>query len=275
MSRTLLGVTGWPVGHSRSPAMHNAALAELGLDWLYVALPLSPERFDATVPALAGSGFRGLNVTVPHKSAAHRLADRRTPAVEAIGAANTLTFEEGGGLRADNTDAGGFLDALGEPPAGQRAVVLGAGGSARAVVWALIDAGASDVSVWNRSPARARDLAADLGARHVDHPGSADLLVNCTSVGLDGRVSTEDALATLELGGIDPPATVVDLVYGAGPTPVVRWASDRGSRVIGGLEVLVHQGARSLQLWTGRGVPVNVMRRAAVGPPDQTARIRA
>lgn len=275
MPRTLLGVAGWPVGHSRSPAMHNAALAELGLDWLYVPVPLPPERFDATVRALPRSGFRGLNVTVPHKSAAHRLADRRAAAVEAIGAANTLTFEEGGELRADNTDAGGFLDALQQPPAGLRALVLGAGGSARAVVWALIDAGASEVSVWNRSPARARDLAADLGARQVDHPGAADLLVNCTGVGLDAGTGMEEALDALELRGVDPPETVVDLVYGSDPTPVVRWASERGSRVIGGLEVLVRQGARSLQLWTGHEVPVDTMRRAAAEPPGQKGAIGA
>src|ERR671917_1503020 len=115
MPRTLLGVAGAPVAHSRSPAMHNAALAEMGLDWLYVPLPLPPERFEQTVRALPGSGFRGINVTVPHKLAAHRLADEHTDAARAIGAANTLTFTDGR-IAADNTDAGGFLDALGGSP---------------------------------------------------------------------------------------------------------------------------------------------------------------
>ena len=127
MGRTLLGVAGFPVSHSRSPAMQNAALAELGLDWLYVRLPLPPERFAAAAAAFGDSGFKGINVTVPHKVAAHDLAAELTPAAAAIGAANTLTYGAGG-IAADNTDAGGFIDALGEEPRGWRALVLGAGG---------------------------------------------------------------------------------------------------------------------------------------------------
>jgi shikimate dehydrogenase len=265
MPRTLLGVTGFPVAHSRSPAMHNAALAELGLDWLYVGVPLGLEHFDDAVRALPGSGFKGLNVTVPHKGAAHGLADRRSRAAEAIVAANTLTFGPEGKIEADNTDAGGLLDALGQPVAGLRALVLGAGGSARAAVWALIEAGAAEVSVWNRTPERAAQLAADLGARHVALPGPADLLVNCTSVGLGGSVDAAEGQAALGLDGIAPPATVVDLVYGVRPTPVVAWARAGGSRVVEGLEVLVCQGARSLELWTGRDAPIETMRRAAAG----------
>lgn len=265
MPRTLLGVAGFPVAHSRSPAMHNAALAELGLDWLYVALPLPPERFAETVRALPGPGFAGINVTVPHKTAAHGIADRRSHAVEAIGAANTLTFRNGR-IEAENTDAGGFLDALAQPAAGLRALVLGAGGSARAVTWALIEAGAAEVSVYNRTPARAAALAAELGARHVSRPAAGvDLVVNCTNVGLDPSASPDDALDALGLAALDPPATVVDLVYAASPTPVVRWARAGRSRVVGGLEVLVCQGARSLTLWTGCEAPLETMRAAAAG----------
>ncbi|HZI92034.1 MAG TPA: shikimate dehydrogenase [Thermoleophilaceae bacterium] len=267
MARTLLGVAGFPVEHSRSPAMHNAALAALGLDWLYVPLPLAPERFDEAAVALEGSGFRGINVTVPHKVAAHDLAHERSQAAQAIGAANTLTFGYGR-IAADNTDAGGFLDALGEPPDGQRALVLGAGGSARAVVWALVQAGAAEVSVLNRTPERAAALAGELGARKADRAEPADLLVNCTSVGLGGRTPAEEAVAELGLGAIDPPATVVDLVYGDGPAPLAAWAAAAGSRVVEGLEVLVHQGARSLELWTAREAPIEVMRQA-VGPSYQ------
>ena len=264
MSRTLLGVAGHPVGHSRSPAMHNAALAALGLDWLYVPLPLSPERFGAATTALEGSGFRGINVTVPHKVAAHDLAHERSSAAEAIGAANTLTFGDGR-IAADNTDAGGFLDALEDSPGGKRALVLGAGGSARAVVWALVQAGAAEVSVLNRTPERAAALAGALGVRKADRAEPADLLVNCTSVGLGGGVAVDEAVTELGLGAIDPPAVVVDLVYGAGTTPVASWAAAAGSRVVQGLEVLVRQGARSLELWTGREAPVQVMRDAARG----------
>jgi shikimate dehydrogenase len=260
MPRTLLGVAGFPVAHSRSPAMHNAALAAMGLDWLYVPLPLPPERFGEVVRALPASGFRGINVTVPHKLAAHALADEHTEAATAIGAANTLTFADGQ-ITADNTDAGGFLDALGEPARGLRALVLGAGGSARAVAYALREGGADEVSIWNRTPERAAALARELGVRHVEQPGPADLLVNCTSVGLDPATTEAEAIEELGLGAEAPPI-VVDLVYGTGATSLTRWARAAGARVVDGLEVLVAQGARSLEGWTARSVPVDAMRRA-------------
>ena len=272
--RALLGVAGWPVGHSRSPAMHNAALAALGLDWLYVPVPLRAEAFGRTVRALPASGFRGLNVTVPHKEAAAALADERSAAVEAIGAANTLTFADGG-IAAENTDAGGFLDALGESPRGLRALVLGAGGSARAVAWALREAGAAEVSVWNRTPQRAAALAQSLDVRHVERPEPADLIANCTSVGLGGGIVTADAITALGLASTDPPGVLVDLVYGEAPSPLEGWVTDAGGRFVDGLEVLVHQGAGSLAGWSGQPAPVDVMRVAARGPhcaPQQTAR---
>ncbi|MEX2023903.1 MAG: shikimate dehydrogenase [Thermoleophilaceae bacterium] len=266
MGRTLLGIAGFPVAHSRSPAMQNAALRELELDWLYVALPLVPERFAETASSLAASGYRGINVTIPHKAAAHDLADERTAAATAIGAANTLTYEDGR-IEADNTDAGGLLDALGwsgGAPAGVDCLVLGAGGSAGAAAWALREAGAARVSVWNRTAERAADLAADLGVRHADRPRSADLIVNCTSVGLGGEPpGQEAALGAVGLAGIGPPATFCDLVYGSEPTALARWAERGGSRVVDGLEVLVRQGARSLERWTERPAPVDAMRAAA------------
>jgi shikimate dehydrogenase len=201
-------------------------------------------------------------VTVPHKLAARGLVDELTPAAAAIGAVNTLTYGEGS-IAGDNTDAGGFLDALAEDPRGTRALVLGAGGSARAVVWALREAGAQ-VEVWNRTSERARGLAEELEVTAVAHPGTCELLVNCTAVGLAGEEDSDDALG---LAGIEPPATVVDLVYGEGRTPVQAWAESAGSRFVGGLEVLVRQGARSLEGWTGRSAPVDVMRAAAVRRP--------
>lgn len=265
MAPTMLGVAGWPVAHSRSPEMFGPALEELGLDWPYVRLPLPPERFAETALALAGSGFRGINVTMPHKRAAHDLADARTPAAAAIGAANTLTYEDGR-IEADNTDAGGFLDALGQDVAGQRCLVLGAGGSARAVAWALADAGAGDVSVWNRTAARAQELAGDLGLRAVAAPEPADLIVNCTSVGLSDGLDEAEAVGAVALDGIAAPPTFFDLVYGAGPTPLARWAAAGGSRVVDGREMLVRQGARSLERWTGRRAPVEAMRQALLAP---------
>ncbi|GAC1318042.1 MAG: shikimate dehydrogenase [Thermoleophilaceae bacterium] len=256
----LAGVMGDPVAHSRSPAMHNAGYAALGLDWRYLKLPVAAELFAETVQSLPGSGYRGVNVTIPHKRAALALADVAGTAAAAIGAANTLTFEAGS-IEADNTDARGFLDALGRTPAGMRTIVLGAGGAARAVVWALREAGAAEVSVWNRTAARAHELADELGARVVELPEPADLLVNATSVGL---LPGGDAIAELALGTLDPPGVVVDLVYRSeAATPVVAWANRAGSEVIDGLEVLVRQGALSFERWTTRPAPLDVMRRAA------------
>jgi shikimate dehydrogenase len=254
----LAGVLGFPVGHSRSPAMMNAAFRQLGLDWRYFRLPLPPERFEEAARALPGSGYRGANVTIPHKLAAHALADELSDPARAIGAVNTLTFREDGGIAGDNTDAGGLLDAIGEPVSGT-ALVLGAGGAARAAAWALAQAGA-EVTVWSRTSERAAELAADLGVGHSERPGPSELLVNATSVGLRAG----DTLEGLPL--VDA-RVVVDLVYSADPTPVVQWAEERGVRVVEGLEVLVRQGARSLALWTGEEPPVEVMRRAVLQPP--------
>jgi len=256
---TRLGVLGWPVRHSRSPAMHNAALATLGLaGWRYQLLPVPPDLFAETVRALPAAGFLGANVTVPHKEAALALATEATPAALAIGAANTLTFGGGRAIEADNTDAPGLLAALPEPPAGRRALVLGAGGSARAAAWALREAGAADVAVLNRTRERADQLAADLGVRVVTGPEPADLLVNCTTVGLQDERATPVDLAELDGFG-----TVVDLVYRAGGTTLVRAARAQGHPTVDGLEILVRQGALSLQRWTGHAAPLDVMRVAA------------
>jgi shikimate dehydrogenase len=241
--------------------MMNAAFAELRLEWRYLKLPVPPERFAETVRALPGSGYRGANVTIPHKVAAHDVADELSEAARAIGAANTLIFDDGR-IVADNTDAGGLLDALGEPvPA--TALVLGAGGAGRAAVWALRQVGA-EVAVWNRTTARAEALAAALGVRHLPRPEPAELVVNATSVGMAGA-GAHDPAEALGLGRLPPPSVVVDLVYGAEPTPLSRWAAARGARVVDGLEVLVRQGARSLERWTGRAAPLEVMRRAVAG----------
>ena len=256
----LAGVLGYPVGHSRSPLMMSAAFRELGLDWKYLKLPVPAALFEETVRALPASGYAGANVTIPHKLAARALADEVSPAVAAIGAANTLSFADGR-IRADNTDAAGLIAALGQPVAGRRALVLGAGGAGRASAWALREAGA-EVSVWNRTFVRAAALAAELGVGHAERPGPTDVLVNATSVGLQPGMPEEDALAALQLGGSSPPATVVDLVYGEEPTPLWRWASRGHGRVIGGLEVLVRQGALSFELWTGQPAPIEAMRHA-------------
>jgi shikimate dehydrogenase len=261
-----LGVLGWPVAHSRSPAMHNAALRSLEMrDWRYQRLPVPPALFEQTTRALAQSGFVGANVTIPHKQAALALADSASAAAEAIGAANTLMLAADGTIAAENTDAPGLIEAVGEPLAGRTALVLGAGGSARAAVWALLQAGAGEVSIHNRTPERAEQLARELGARAVASPQAADLLVNCTSVGL---APAGDELAQLELtrSAVGEYRLVVDLVYRSGrPTELVSAAREHGARTLDGLDVLVAQGALSFALWTGCPAPLDVMSRAARG----------
>ncbi len=260
---TRLGVLGWPVAHSRSPAMHNAALAAVGLDdWRYQLLPVPPERFDETVRALPAAGFRGVNVTIPHKQAALALADEATDRASAIGAANTLSFEAGR-IIADNTDAPALIAGLPLPAAGKTALVLGAGGSARAAVWALRDAGAAEVRVWNRTPERAERLCAELGGTPVTIAAPADLLVHCTSSGLDAPGSMFKPLP-IGVDDVSGYSCVVDLLYTRGiDTPLVAAALARAIPVLDGLEILVGQGALSFERFTGRPAPVEVMRAAA------------
>jgi shikimate dehydrogenase len=275
--RRRLAVLGQPIAHSRSPAMQNAALAALGLadEWSYEAIEVSPEAFEARVRAMPAEGFAGANVTVPHKLAALELADEASDAARAIGAANTITFA-GGWIGAENTDATGFLDALGESPAGKRALVLGAGGSARAVVWALVK-NAARVTIWNRTPERAERLAWDFDASAVRPEGGAiavqgfDLIVNATTVGMGTAASAGAGsdLKALHLGADSLGEThqLVDLAYGPSETELARIARLRGAAVVDGLEVLVRQGAASLRIWTGKEPPLEVMRRAARPAP--------
>jgi len=252
--RVRFGVLGWPVAHSRSPAM----FAALGVD--YQRLPVPPELFAETVPALGAAGFAGANVTIPHKEAALALADHATPRARAIGAANTLTFVDGA-IHADNTDAPGVIAALPGSVAGRTALVLGAGGSARAVIWALADEGADEVRIWNRTPERAQRLAAELGATAVTEAAAADVLVNCTAVGLDDPAATFEQLpiSATALGSF---RTVVDLVYRPEGTALLRAAQEHGCTIVDGLEVLVRQGALSYEIWTGRAPDLDRMRAA-------------
>lgn len=271
-----LAVVGFPVGHSRSPAMQGAALEALGLgsQWSYGAVEVAPEHFDAKVRDLAMDGYAGVNVTVPHKHAALALADEASEAARQIGAANTLSFLADRTaaddvvvrpwIRADNTDAGGLLAALPTTPLDARTLVLGAGGAARAVVWALVGEGAR-VEVWNRTNARAVDLCADLGGKAVEAPVQSDydLIVNTSSAGLDG----EDPFAALPLqpGGFVAGQLVVDMVYGERPSPLLVAAETAGAATVDGLEILVQQGALSLAIWTDREPPIDAMRAAVRG----------
>jgi shikimate dehydrogenase len=260
----LLAVIGHPVAHSRSPDMQTAALAELGLagEWTYSAIDVAPEDFEATIAELAVAGeYVGVNITVPHKEAALAMADEATDGARAIGAANTLSFADGQ-IAAANTDAGGLLRSLPHVPDGERALVLGAGGAARAAIWGLGDVGAS-VDVWNRTEERAERVAAELGARAVVDPDIAaySLIVNTTAVGLGG----EDPFAHLPLGADSfvPGQVVVDMVYGDEPSPLLAAAAAAGAVTVDGLEMLVQQGALSLRIWTGEEPSLEAMRTGA------------
>jgi shikimate dehydrogenase len=266
---TRLAVLGRPISHSRSPAMHNAALAELGLadEWTYEAIEVAPDEFDERVRSMPADGFVGANVTVPHKLAALAIADGASEAARAIGAANTLSFRDGR-IAAENTDATGFLDALPqETPRGKRALVMGAGGSARAIVWALVTRGA-EVAIWNRTPEKARALGAAFGAGVADAGSdyaNYELIVNATTVGMGVRSGEPADLKGLPLDtdALGERHLLVDLAYGAIETELARAARARGAQVVDGLEVLVRQGAASLRIWTGLEPPVDAMRRAA------------
>jgi shikimate dehydrogenase len=258
--------------------MHAAAFEALGIadKWSYEAIDVGAEEFESRVRGLAAEGYAGANVTVPHKLAALELADNASPAARAIGAANMLSFNERG-TEAENTDAPGLLGALPVSPAGLRATVLGAGGAARACVWALVSSGA-DVTVWNRTQRKAEALARELGAVPADNGGEPlgadtyDILVNATSVGLDVAGGSSAGLSQpvadlkalpIDADSISATHVVVDLVYGSSETPLSAFARQQGADVVDGLEVLVHQGAASFRLWTGLDPPIDVMRKAA------------
>jgi shikimate dehydrogenase len=271
VTRKRLAVIGQPISHSRSPAMHNAALAELGLaaEWSYEAIEVAPPDLEALLHRMRVEGFVGANVTVPHKVAALGLADEASEEARAIGAANTLSFS-GAGIVAENTDARGFLDSLPAPPVGKRALVLGAGGSARAVVWALVTEGAR-VSIWNRTPEKAESLAGELRASALPSnderlaAGSFNLIVNTTTVGMGGSGEGAAGLKSLPIraDSLGETHQLVDLAYGPAETELARAARAHGATVVDGLEVLVRQGAASLRIWTGQDPPIETMRLAA------------
>jgi shikimate dehydrogenase len=251
---TVVGVCGWPVTHSLSPVLHNAAFAAVGLDWVYVPFALRPERAVETLRAAWQLGIRGLSVTMPHKQAAHAAATVVTPDVERTGAANTLVAHDDG-WTAHNTDIGGFrlflAEDLGFAVRGRRVGIIGAGGVASAVLDALVVDGA-DVLVWNRT----RDRAVRLGGeeRVAASPAelaSCDLLVGCVP---------PDAVP-VDVGFRDG-QVVVDLVYAPPRTPLMRVAADAGAEVHNGLGLLVRQAALQFELWTGRAAPLDPMRAA-------------
>ncbi|MEK1886080.1 MAG: shikimate dehydrogenase [Phyllobacterium sp.] len=251
-------VTGYPIGHSRSPLIHGHWLKSYGLNGSYRAIGVAPENFSDFVKGIRQSGFVGGNVTIPHKEAAFGLVCKRDAAAEEIGAVNTLWFEEGE-LWGGNTDAYGFaanLDALSAGwDKGRNALVLGAGGASRAIVYALKQRGFTEVRIVNRTLDRAQELAHRFGPGISAHPWraipelipDANLVVNTTSLGMEGKSEQQ-----MDLSNADGDALVTDIVYVPLETPLLRAARARGLKVVDGLGMLLHQAAPGFERWFGK-----------------------
>jgi shikimate dehydrogenase len=255
----LAGVMGWPVMHSRSPRLHNYWLAKYGLTGTYVPLAIRAGGLRAALRALPALGFSGTNLTIPHKEAALDLVDRIDPLALRIGAVNTVVVGPDGSLEGRNTDAFGFVESVREAAPGWRAdagpiVVIGAGGGARAVLAGLIDRGAREIRLINRTLARAEALAREHGGvvravgwpeRHAALEGAA-MLVNTTSQGMAGEPPLE-----LALDALPPRALVSDIVYIPRETPLIAAARSRGNPAVNGLGMLLHQARPAFQAWFG------------------------
>jgi shikimate dehydrogenase len=276
----LAGIIGYPLGHSVSPAFQQAALDHHGMDARYEAWVTPPEELAGRLHSLRGPDMLGASVTVPHKEAVIRYLDRLTPEARRTGAVNTIVHTDGG-LEGHNTDMPGFLRALREDgglePSGRRALLLGAGGAARAVAFALVGQGIAGLSIANRTVERAQSLVSDLDtsiatamtldAAALSAPDGWDLVVNCTTLGM--LHSAGESETPIPANVIPPDALVCDLVYNPQETPLLRAAAQAGARTLGGLPMLVYQGAEAFRLWTGREPPIDVMfdaaRRALAG----------
>lgn len=254
----LAGVIGWPVGHSRSPRLHGFWLDHYGIDGAYLPLPVAPENLASALHGLRDAGFRGVNVTIPHKESVMAFCDRVDDTARRIGAVNTLVFDADG-IQGSNSDAFGFLENLkasvpGYDPVAGPALLLGAGGAARAVAVALLDAGLAELRICNRSAERAERLAAELGSRAKvlswdDRAAALDdlgLLVNSTSLGMTGQPPL-----ALDLDGLATAAVACDLVYAPLETPLLADARARGARAVDGLGMLLHQARPGFAAWFG------------------------
>ncbi len=252
------GLIGWPVSHSRSPALHGHWLARYGIDGAYVPLPVHPDGAEAAIRALPLLGIVGVNVTVPHKETAYRLMDSLTERAKRIGAVNTIIVRDGR-LEGDNTDGFGFFanlvqEAPAWDPTAAPAVVLGAGGAARAVIASLVEAGVPDVRLVNRTVARAETLARSVGGPVTPLPqdavaeamDGAGLLVNTTSMGMTGQPPLD-----LDLDPLPLSALVSDIVYAPLETDLLTRAKARGNPVVGGLGMLLHQARPAFKAWFG------------------------
>ncbi|MBI4228479.1 MAG: shikimate dehydrogenase [Deltaproteobacteria bacterium] len=272
----VFGIFGHPVNHSLSPTMHNAAFKKLKLDRVYIAFDIHPKNLDSATQAIKSLGILGVNVTIPHKEKILSFLDETSPEVEMTGAVNTVK-NENGKLIGYNTDVEGFLMAikedLGVIPKGLRISLLGAGGAARAVLTGLCMNGASEIYLINRTLDKAKKLASEfkrcykdisIGAYALEDRvsverslRSAELLINASSSGMEGVASSE-----LRLEVLPKESMVYDLVYKPRETPLLKAAKELGLKSAGGLSMLLYQGAKSFEIWTGKKAPVDVMRKA-------------
>jgi shikimate dehydrogenase len=268
----LAGVMGWPIAHSRSPALHGHWLAQYGIAGAYVPLAVRPEHLQEALRALPALGFAGCNLTVPHKEAALAVLDHIDPAARRIGSVNTVVVRPDGGLEGFSTDGYGFIENLRQQarlwnPAAGPAVVLGAGGSARAIVAALLDIGVQEVRLVNRTEVRARTLAQDLGGAITPWVWSqrtaalegAGLLVNTTTQGMTGEAPLD-----LDITGLPPGAVVADIVYVPLETPLLAAARAKGHVGVDGLGMLLHQARPGFAAWFGAKPTVDDALRQAV-----------
>lgn len=258
-SYKLAGVMGWPVAHSRSPVIHNHWIAEHGLKGAYVLLPVQPVQIESALRSLPVLGFAGCNLTIPHKVAALNVVDRVDPLAQRIGAINTIVVEPDGSLTGKNTDGYGYIQSLRDAQPAWKAttgpaVVLGAGGAARAVIVGLIDSGASEIRLTNRSWAKAHDMAQEFGGpvraipwedRHDALAGAA-LLVNTTNQGMHGEAALD-----LRLDKLPEHALVSDIIYVPLETPLLEAARLRGHMTVNGLGMLLNQARPAFAAWFG------------------------
>jgi shikimate dehydrogenase len=269
----LAGVIGFPVAHSKSPRLHGHWLAKYGLQGHYVPLHVAPEHLSNTLKSMPNMGFVGCNVTIPHKEAALSLAQNVTDTARRIGAANTLVFRDGE-IHADNTDGIGFIENLRQNAPNWRAdagpvLVIGAGGAARAILVALLDAGAPEIMLTNRTPDRASALAAEFGTRVKAHPWEktetllpqAATVVNTTALGMTGKEAFP-----FSLNGLSSAALATDIVYTPLDTPFLQAARAQGCATVDGLGMLLHQAAPGFARWFGQ-VPeiIDETRRVVLG----------
>jgi shikimate dehydrogenase len=264
----LTGLFGHPVAHSKSPQMHNAAFAHLGLDYVYLAFDILPERIEEGVQSIRALNVRGVNVTIPHKVAVIPYLDELSDAARRIGAVNTIVHEQGR-LIGHNTDGIGYLAALREEtgfvPAGKSVLLLGAGGAARAVATQLALDGAAQITIAARTVERAQELLPALDGLTAAQavllgdvvPADYDLVVNTTPLGMHPHVDELPIDPELLRAG----QLVSDLIYNPRETRFLREAAARGCRVSGGLGMFIHQGAEAFRLWTGQEAPTDVMRK--------------